>query len=142
MTGDDFISVARELAQHTTEAHARSAVSRAYFGAFHSVRDWLARSGFRVARNDSVHSMIARWLENCGEPIAEEVGRRLVVLRRERNHADYDITERQFGTLQFARVNVESACFVVATLAKCSAEPARSAIIAGIKAYQAKTAPP
>jgi uncharacterized protein (UPF0332 family) len=35
MTGRDFIACAERLAQNSAEAELRSAVSRAYYGAFH-----------------------------------------------------------------------------------------------------------
>ena len=38
MTGRDFIACAERFAQSSTEAELRTAVSRAYYGAFHAIR--------------------------------------------------------------------------------------------------------
>jgi uncharacterized protein (UPF0332 family) len=41
MNGELFLTVAAELVSGKSEAHHRSAVSRAYYGAFHAARQLL-----------------------------------------------------------------------------------------------------
>ena len=53
MDGRGFLTVAEQLVvtQHADEKHFRSAVSRAYYGAFHFARDLLDRLGFPAPKN-------------------------------------------------------------------------------------------
>ena len=45
MTGKEFIVLAKKLAEEVGAAECRSAVSRAYYGAFHAALALLARTG-------------------------------------------------------------------------------------------------
>ena len=66
MNGRDFLPVARSLAGSGGEAERRSAVSRAYYAAFHASRDLFKRLGFIVPRADRAHEYLYRRLNNCG----------------------------------------------------------------------------
>jgi uncharacterized protein (UPF0332 family) len=55
MNGRDFLPLATQLAGGTTEAEWRSAVSRAYYAAFHVARRLLSELGFTVPRADRAH---------------------------------------------------------------------------------------
>lgn len=90
MNGRDFLSVAVRLAAAATEADWRSAISRAYYAAFHVARRLLADLNFTVPRADRAHQYLIFRLSNCGEPAVEQAGRDLETLRRLRNRADYD----------------------------------------------------
>jgi hypothetical protein len=140
MTGEDFLNIAEKIGALSGEAAQRSVVSRAYFGAFHAVRDWLADLGFVVTRNDSSHSEISRWLVGSGHSPAIEIGRRIGILRAVRNRADYDLNDPASGSSAFAAQHLASGRWIIASIASCNAEPARSAIIAGIQAYRARIA--
>lgn len=48
--GRDFLLVANDLLAGDTEAKWRSAVSRAYYAAFHAARKFLTACGFTVPR--------------------------------------------------------------------------------------------
>jgi len=45
-----FLDVANDLSTGPAEAHWRSAISRAYYAAFHKARRLLQQSGFTVPR--------------------------------------------------------------------------------------------
>jgi uncharacterized protein (UPF0332 family) len=91
MNGRDFLRVARALAAAGGEAEHRSAVSRAYYAAFHAARDLMSQLRFSVPRADRAHEYLYRRLNNCGVRSVVAAGRDLHLLRGQRNHADYDV---------------------------------------------------
>src|SRR5438046_8095165 len=91
MNGRDFLDTARHLASRGGEADGRSAVSRAYYAAFHAARDLLAALRFRTPRADRAHNYLYVRLNNCGEATVERAASQLRDLRTVRNEADYDI---------------------------------------------------
>jgi uncharacterized protein (UPF0332 family) len=86
----DFLKVAIALAAGTTEAEWRSAVSRAYYAAFHVGRLLLHDLGFTVPRADLAHAYVWLRLSNCGNAGVIQAGRNLSHLRSQRNRADYE----------------------------------------------------
>ncbi len=90
MNWRDFLSLAAGLATGTTQAQWRTAVSRAYYAAFHNARQLLADMNFTIPRADRVHQYLVFRLSNCGESLVEQAGRDLETLRRLRNRSDYD----------------------------------------------------
>jgi hypothetical protein len=80
MNWRDFVSLAARLAANTTEADWRSAVSRAYYAAFHMARRLLTDLNFAIPRADRAHQYLAFRLSNCGEAAVEQVGRDLDTL--------------------------------------------------------------
>src|SRR5947208_13607766 len=81
VNGRDFLRVARWLAGSGGEAERRSAVSRAYYAAFHASRDLFKRLGFIVPRADRAHEYLYRRLNNCGLGPVVDAGRTLHSLR-------------------------------------------------------------
>ena len=85
MTGDDLIHLAGHLVSNTAlgnaEARYRSAVSRAYYGAFHLVTAFLADCNAKVLENHTGHVQAAQILHATGVPDAMEVARLLDDLR-------------------------------------------------------------
>lgn len=137
MTGDDFLDVASSLAARpdSSEAFHRTAVSRAYYGAFHLARSLLSGMGFSVGRN---HAIPLRWLIVCGEENAREAGKLLTDLQAERIKADYDLATTRFRQRKLAEEFVALAYEIKRLVAACTSEPARSTIKAGIEEYQRK----
>src|SRR5688572_21477559 len=91
MTGRDFLPLARRLASGGSEAEWRTAVSRAYYAAFHVARDLLTDLGFTPPRADRAHEYLYRRLNNCGVAAVETAAGHLKNLRQVRNQADYDL---------------------------------------------------
>jgi len=60
MDGSDFIALAGKLAAGPAagEATYRTAVSRAYYGAFHIARSFLAELGLQPVGNANVHALV------------------------------------------------------------------------------------
>src|SRR5262245_46078779 len=91
MTGRDFLAVADALVAAGTEADWRSSISRSYYAAFHTDREFMARLRFRVPAADQAHAYLWLRLGNTGDPTADRIGRMLRDLRGRRNVADYDL---------------------------------------------------
>jgi uncharacterized protein (UPF0332 family) len=133
-TPPDFLLLAQQLAQATTEAAWRTAVSRAYYAAFHVARQLLEDLGFRVPQADRAHAYLWLRLCNCGDPQVERAGMKLNDLRRERNTADYYLgmafrqtpAQRQPG----------NAASIIQVLESAALEPTRSAITDAMKIYE------
>jgi uncharacterized protein (UPF0332 family) len=90
MNWRDFLSLAARLSTDTEQADWRTAVSRAYYAAFHISRQLLFELNFTVPRADRAHQFLVFRLSNAGEAAVEAAGRDLETLRRLRNRADYD----------------------------------------------------
>lgn len=63
----EFLTLAKVLLRGSTEAERRTAVSRAYYAAFHVARLLLDDLGFDVPRGDRAHAHLWLRLSNCGE---------------------------------------------------------------------------
>lgn len=89
----ELLDLASTLANGTSEVQWRAAISRAYYAAFHQARDFFQSLGFDVPRSDTAHAFFWRRLENSGNKSLRQAGTALVLLRRQRNRADYDVEE-------------------------------------------------
>jgi uncharacterized protein (UPF0332 family) len=118
MTGSEFITCAESLASGVLEADRRSAVSRAYYGAFHEARARLRACGVRLPKTEQVHVKMGYCLCDCGDPIAERAGRHLETLRAQRTVADYDLDDGRFMASGAARSEIVRARQIVEALAK------------------------
>jgi uncharacterized protein (UPF0332 family) len=134
MTARDFLTLADRLVTGATEAEWRSAVSRAYYAAFHVARELLTGLGFTVPRQDRAHRHLIYRLTNCGDPGVSQAGRDLDALRGDRNDADYDFN-RPVSAAQ-APVQVRLAERVIQTLEAAAQEPTRTRITDAMKVYE------
>src|SRR5262245_54000309 len=131
---DDLLSLADDWIANATEAEWRSAVSRAYYGAFHAARDLFVDLGFAVPRGAQAHAYLWIRLSNCGDPSLVQAGADLADLLRRRNFADYDI---QLDLDQSTALTwVQLARAVSQQLAGGHVEPVRSQITAAIRDYE------
>lgn len=84
----EFFHLAQELArQGDREAATRTAVSRAYYGAFLQAEIWLQTQGVAFSRTGRDHQIAVRELRK----ISRFAGDALQSLRLSRNAADYDL---------------------------------------------------
>jgi uncharacterized protein (UPF0332 family) len=132
--GRDFLAVANTLAAGPTEAEWRSAVSRAYYAAFHTARELLTRLRFRVPGGEQAHAYLWLRLSNTGDPTADAVGRLLRDLRGRRNNADYDLGRPR------SRANATDATAdardLIARMDGLVGTPAEAGIRDGMRAYE------
>lgn len=134
MNGRDFLPLAFQLSTENTESAWRTAVSRAYYAAFHVARDLLKGFGFTVPYGDRAHTYLWLRLENCGNPRIEAAGADFNLLRQERNKSDYDLNR-----VVLAREAVHAAQLakrVIQTLDTATAEPLRTQITDAMTIYE------
>jgi uncharacterized protein (UPF0332 family) len=136
MNPREFLGSALRLATSTEEADWRSAVSRAYYAAFHVACQLMEGFGFTVPNADRAHGYLWLRLQNCGDAPVETAGRDLNDLRSERNRADYNlrrpINQRRTQALTgIAQGIIQTLDTIV--------EPTRSQIINAMKLYDCAT---
>jgi uncharacterized protein (UPF0332 family) len=93
MKPQEFLEVADEWVAGIREAEWRSAVTRAYYAAFHVARDLLQRCGFVVPQGEQAHAYLWLSLSNSNHPDVKLAGGDLNYLRSLRNRADYDLDQ-------------------------------------------------
>lgn len=130
----DYLNLAVALVNGSSEAEWRSAVSRAYYAAFHVAREFLASLNFTVPHAERAHGYLWLRLANAGHADVCDAGNRLNALRRERNRADYDahISVSQSS----ARTHVQRAEEIIQALDAAAIEPIRTQIIDAMKIYE------
>ncbi len=80
-----FINISKELQSGQTEAHYRSIINRAYYGAFGHIRNSLEITVIDA----SVHQEVIKTLINSSEIERKKAGKRLETLFKKRKEADY-----------------------------------------------------
>jgi len=134
-TPRDILEVADDLSAGSKEAEWRSAVSRAYYAAFHGARLLLQNCGFAIPRGEDAHSYLWLRLSNAGHPDVKDAGKQLNQFRQMRNWADYDL-DRQFDQAT-AMGYVVTADGIVELLEQIGNESSiRTTITETVKAYE------
>jgi uncharacterized protein (UPF0332 family) len=133
MNGRDFYPLAVQLAGGSTEAAWRTAVSRAYYAAFHVARDLFEGLGFRVPHADLAHKYLVYRLSNCGDSPVQGAGALLDALRGYRNQADYEMAVAL--AQPFALQQVRKADQIIQILDAIQ-EPRRTQITDAMKIYE------
>jgi uncharacterized protein (UPF0332 family) len=84
---DDFLELADRLAAGPAdEAAARTAISRAYYAAFHAGREFLASSGIDADMSRRAHQQVRQVLQARDAGLGDVLGQ----LHDWRKQADYD----------------------------------------------------
>ena len=137
MDPDDFISLAGKLAAtaNSDEAVYRTAVSRAYYGAFHLAASLLGELGFSAPRTANAHVFVQHHLNGSGQSSACIAASLLSDLHAARNRADYQLDRDTAGTHAVALLCVETAHEIRTALLECSQPPMREQVRKGIAAY-------
>jgi uncharacterized protein (UPF0332 family) len=119
MKGADFLDCADRLANGTFESDLRTAVSRAYYGAFHEVLSLLREQGIRLPKTEQVHIKSMYCLQDCGDLVAQDVAELLEYLRSQRRLADYELNSTQFNQPNTARSEIAQARRIVDLSGRC-----------------------
>ena len=134
IAGPDFLVLAESWINNATEADWRSAVSRAYYGAFHAARRLMHDLGFAVPRADRAHAYLWLRLSNCGVAAVSRAGADLNTLRSDRNRADYDI-DRTVAHAD-AQLQVQTARRILQVRDAAKVDPTRTEITEAMKTYE------
>jgi uncharacterized protein (UPF0332 family) len=139
MKPDKFITLAGKLAAQSKSepAAARTATSRAYYGAFHLVRAHLLSLEAVVGKDHDLHKPLMA----TRIPLAVEAGRLLSMLYEDRRRADYELANLHCESQTLAQISVEQAERLKALLTQFDAEPLRGEIKAAIETYQQQSRP-
>jgi uncharacterized protein (UPF0332 family) len=88
----EFIKFSEELYNtKSDEASLRSAISRAYYGAFGSIRPYcIERFKISSKNNHEIHRIVIEKLKSSSNSLEFSTGNFLSGLREDRNNADYD----------------------------------------------------
>ena len=90
----EYLTLAQVLtgkaAVSSPEAKFRSAISRAYYGAFCSTRNYLIQNGHRIPKTSEAHKMVREILRNKKDQVSKQVENNLDRLRKDRTNADYE----------------------------------------------------
>lgn len=87
----DFHKLASSLIAQNGAAEFRTAISRAYYGAFLFCCKKINGIGFNLPSDYTAHEQVKRYLNNCGDFQLQKVASQLLGLRQTRNKADYDL---------------------------------------------------
>jgi uncharacterized protein (UPF0332 family) len=138
ISGSDFIDVAGRIAARPAsgEAEHRTAVSRAYYGAFHLAKAFVESLGIEVLRNG--HDL-HRWLSVNESPQAKLAGQKLSDLQSDRIRADYEISKdlARHGAdpLKHVRLCVERAREVQSLLNECACDPLKHEVRTSLEQF-------
>jgi hypothetical protein len=135
MDPHEFLRVAAEWATGTCEAEWRSAVSRAYYAAYHVGRQVLTRAGFAIPEGPAGHGAVWLRLANAGQLDIANAGNALRLLRMFRNRADYELGTPFLQKLAISQT--EAAQNIVQILDQLAQTPAVLAqVVAAIRVYE------
>jgi uncharacterized protein (UPF0332 family) len=135
MRGEDFLDLATNLAKAGSEAAHRSAVSRAYYGAFHVAKELLAHAGIVLPDTAAAHQKTQYCFKQCGERDGLEAGDHLEILRDQRNLADYNLRDLRFRHKRNADKALVLAREILAVTISLRSEPAWSRFRASVRTY-------
>lgn len=118
MDPHDFIAFSGKLAAMPSygQAGARTATSRAYYGAFHLAVSVLEGVGCLRPGSKPNHVLVPRFLGASSSEDAAMASRLLDSLYEDRRRADYDLGDAVAETQRFAQLNVEMARKIEASL--------------------------
>ena len=137
----EFIGLAVKLSNCQQEAELRTAVGRAYYGAFHSARDLLEECGIRFPPKElfgaAIHTKVRYCLSNGDNKDAAIAANRLGALRSQRNYADYDMKGDRFSLLnaKHVRACTQMAIEIVDALQRCRSDDALPEFREKVRAY-------
>jgi hypothetical protein len=98
MNAIGFLALAKELLAGPSDAHCRTAVSRAYYGAFHLACQLVSDCGVKLPRSAAAHEKATQCMQSSKNSDVALAGVKLHSLRRARNSADYSLEDREFDT--------------------------------------------
>jgi uncharacterized protein (UPF0332 family) len=130
----DFLRLAESLAQAGAEAELRTAVSRAYYAAFHVARKLFLNCGFMVPQADRAHGYLWLRLSNTREAQTRWAGEELKRLRSERNRADYQLLHP--FTASDSQRCLRTAREIILRLEVAFREPLKTQLTEAIKRYE------
>lgn len=120
-----FVDLAERLIGNEKNPEGfRSAISRAYYGAFLQAEDFLGRMNVYLV-TDKKHQELLQILADSGDSDVDEAAAMLGDLRDERNRADYKLSDRGVEIEVHAQQCLDHAKDILAKLNGCRIIPTR-----------------
>ena len=140
MHPEEFLKLAKSLANQNDEPSIRTSVGRSYYGLYNFLVNFLVSNDFKIPADGTAHKKTYMYFNNCGVSEVEDVAGELSELLTDRNHADYELDRTEFqnqnvAQLTYLKANANFANFSDAT----NNRNKRRKIIQGICAYKKKT---
>jgi uncharacterized protein (UPF0332 family) len=136
MRPEEFLSLAQRLVAHGTEAaDFRTAVSRAYYAAYHAAFVELERLGCVLRTDRGGHKDVLDFLDNSGVGDLQEISTKLANLHGARREADYRLHEPRFEKGRTAGTMVEQARRLISDMVSRCRKEDRHTIAATMAAY-------
>jgi hypothetical protein len=110
-------------------AQFRTAIGRAYYGAFNFGSQVMTELGFPPAENALGHNQTVRLLQQSGDPILETAGGLLGDLHTLRLRADYNLKRTDVEKMKAAQAAVETAGSIFDDLDAFMGSPARRSAV-------------
>jgi uncharacterized protein (UPF0332 family) len=134
MDGREFLSLADELAAGGTAAHRRSALSRAYYAAYHTAYELLSALGIALPRDHRGHERVRQCLQYSDDASLNQAGAVLRRLQTVRVKADYHLRDPHPEHPRTVELYLSQARRCIALLDATPADPAaRAALAAAIR---------
>jgi len=132
-----FLYLAQRLTEHGAyPIEFRSAISRAYYAAFHFGLILLREMGFPIVQNASAHEEVYYHLNNSGDDVLVKAASELHDLRTKRIHADYDLNRPDVEKKENARMFVQQAARLIESIEKRCHSENHSKIIVSIQEWK------
>ncbi len=138
MRSDEFLALAIELVAGGSEARHRTAVGRAYYGAFHFAKELLTAAGITLPDTAEAHRKVQLCLKESRLDDARRAGDKLELLRGQRNRADYDLHVTDFRQKETAEALIGVTQNLIAVLGTFRAEPVWSQFRLNVRTYAAQ----
>jgi hypothetical protein len=128
MRGREFLELAREQLAGGLPRHHRGAMIHAYYALLLECRDTQDRWGLPPLPPFQIHARVRQRFQNSTVNDLQQIGRDLEDLGRERNQANYDLSDDLlFAVPAFAQTNVQAAANALVLLDAIDADPTRRA---------------
>ena len=136
MNPREYLALAAELASADSAAKRRTAISRAYYAAFHVGAQTLRAMGFRVSRGGAGHGEVAHCFANSANRETNDASRWLSDLHSFRNRADYHLDAVDVELPGKAAAAVANAQSIIDAIDRILSGPNRAQLQATIAAWR------
>ena len=134
----DFLQIATNLSNGSKPAEFRTAISRAYYAAYHVGVGFLNGMDCHISEWPSGHAEVSRDLNNCGNHELSKAGSQLTDLYSKRIVADYKLNKTKYDDQQNTQATVMQAERIIGILDQYVSSPSRIETAKVIKEYRKK----
>jgi hypothetical protein len=138
MNGIDFYTLAVTLSGNPQPADQRSAISRAYYGAFHISYEFLRDLGISMPRGPEAHDKVWKVLSGSDDVDVKTIAAMGSSLRAARNDADYHLSNASAQARATVVINLKRAHDIIECIGQCCLGGPKAASREVIRQYAAR----